>query len=246
MPNWTRSIFSIASRIARGFLTNSQQLFNDTVKGGKYDLQALIETSEWNNSGGSDKARKWLKEYMKDKDVQFKGKYMEAGKIYHFRYIKPKHSDTLDYWDRGPLVLCLGGYWSAAGDYIEVGLNLHLLPPHIRRQVLIKVFKMYEKRYNGEMYSKEQRPLELNWQRIAAPLLQYGAAFCFRAYIPRLRTITIEFKYEDWHKAIFVPNEYLHKTSEDKLRNEWQKFVLTKSMTKMSAASLEKALGGLL
>ena len=59
MPNWTRSIFSIVSRIARGFLTNSQQLFNDTVKCGKYDLQALIETSEWNNSGGSDKARKW-------------------------------------------------------------------------------------------------------------------------------------------------------------------------------------------
>jgi hypothetical protein len=105
---------------------------------------------------------------------------------------------------------------------------------------------MYEKRYNGEMYSATQRPLELNWQRIATPLLQYGAAFCFRAYIPRLRTMCIEFKYEDWHKAIFVPNEYLHKTSEDKLRNEWQKFVLTKSLNKMSASSLEKALGGLI
>jgi hypothetical protein len=43
-----------------------------------------------------------------------------------------------------------------------------------------------------------------------------------------------------------VPNEYLHKTSEDKLRNEWQKFVLTKSLNKMSASSLEKALGGLI
>lgn len=244
MARFARSIFSIASRLAKGFLTTSQKLFNSTVKTGNYDLQALIETSEFKNK--PEKARQWIADYSKNKDVQFKSKFLEAGKLYFFRYVKPKHYDTLDYWDRGPLVLCLGGYWSKAGDYIEVGLNMHLLPPLIRRQVLIKVFNMYRDKYKGEMYSDTQRPLELNWQKIAIPLLQYGAAFCFRSYIPTLRNLTIEFKYEDWDKAIYVPNEYLNKTTENDLKNAWQKFILTKAYTKMSATSLERAIGGLL
>jgi hypothetical protein len=244
---WTRSVYSIASRLARGLLSGAQQLFNDKVKKGDYDLQLLIESHEWlKTADTSHKANAWLKTYMKDKEVQYKGKFMEAGKLYFFRYIKPKHYQTLDYWDRGPLVLCLGGYWSSAGDYIEIGLNLHLLPPLIRRQVLIKVFSMYSEKYKGEMYSASQRPLEINWQRIAMPLLQYGAAFCIRQYIPKLRSQCIEFKYEDWHNAVFVPNEYLHKTSEEQLKNAWQQFVMTKAMTKMTASGLERALGGLL
>lgn len=244
MARFARSIFSIASRLAKGFLTSGQKLFNSVVSKGNYDLQALIETSEFKDR--PDKAREWIANYVKDKDVQFKNAFMEAGKLYHFRYIKPKHSDTLDYWDKGPLVLCLGGYWSKAGDYIEVGLNLHLLPPLVRRQVLIKIFSMYSQKYKGEMYSNVQRPLELNWTKVAMPLLQYGAAFCVRAYIPRLRNITIEFKYEDWDKAIFVPNSYLNKTTEQQLKNDWQKFILTKAYTKMSASSLERAIGGLM
>lgn len=243
----TRSVFTTAGKYIKKLLTAGQKLFNSSVKNGDYDLEKLIEESPWisGNSKANDEIRQWMKTVTADKSNHFKTTYMEAGKLYFFRYMKPKHMDTLEFWDKGPLMLCLGGYWTKNKDYIEVGLNLHLLPPLIRRKVLIKVWNMYKQKYKGEMYSPQQRPLELNWQKIAAPLLQYGAAFCFRSYIPKLRTQTIEFKYEDWDKAIFVPNEYLNKTSETELKVLWAKFTREKSLPKLSANAMERALAGL-
>lgn len=246
MPSWGKSILTLASKFGRGLLSSSQQVFNSLMTSGKYDISKQIEGHKWNVEGGADgKALAWFKKYANDKDVQYKGKFMEAGKLYAFKYIKPKHHDTLAYWDRSPLVLCMGGYWASNKEYVEIGLNLHLLPKLVRRKVLIKVFEMYSKKYNGEMYSAKQRPIELNWSKIAAPLLQYGAAFCIRQYIPRLRTQCIEFKYEDWPSAIFIPAVMLHKTSENNLKNEWQKFVMNKSFKKMTASGLEKLVAGM-
>ncbi|WIC41411.1 hypothetical protein MA9V1_147 [Chryseobacterium phage MA9V-1] len=247
MPRFnTKSIFASATKFARGILSSAQKMFNSSVKDGNYDLKKRIEESEFvrDDSAARSAAQDWLRKYMQNKDVQFKKRQMEAGKLYFFRYIKPKHMDTLDYWDKGPLVLCLGGYWSAENQYIEVGLNLHLLPPKIRQQVLIKVFDMFRQRYRGEMYAPTQRPLELNWQAIARPLLQYGAAFAFRSYIPHLRSQAIEFKYEDWDKAIFVPNEYLNKTTAMELRNMWADFTRNRALNQLSSSNLENLLSG--
>lgn len=243
----TRSIFTTASKFIKKLLTQSQKLFNSSVKDGNYNLQKRVDDSPWNieNSKTRDEVRDWMKSITRDKENHYKTKFLEAGKLYFFRYMKPKHMDTLDYWDKGPLMLCLGGYWTKDKRWIEVGLNLHLLPPLIRRKVLVKVWNMYSQKYKGEMYSPTQRPLELNWQKVAGPLLQYGAGFCFRSYIPELRTQTIEFKYEDWDKAIYVPNEYLNKTSEAELKVLWAKFTRDKALSKLSGNSLERVLSGL-
>jgi hypothetical protein len=227
-------------------LSKAQTAFNQKVQSGQYDLWQLINASPWKTSRGGAKALDWYRIHLRDNkdELIYKG-LLEAGRLYTFRYLRPKHESTLDYFDTNPLVICLGYYKAKNGEIVEKGINLHLLPKDIRYSVISKIFSMYSDRYKGEMYRATQgQAIKLEWQNIALPLMQYGAAFAFRSYIPRLRTEVVQFKYEDWDKAIFLPSLKYKGTNLDKLVMEWKKYLLTKSYKSMTASQISKAVGG--
>jgi len=244
MPRFVNKVFNQLKSFGSKLLSGTQREFNRQVSIGKFDLDAKIQLSEFNDGKrGTKKAADWIKKSIKEGDYEFHTGIMESGKLYYFNYPNPKHKDTLEFYDAEPLVLCLGHYVSRVGDIIEIGINLHHLPIKVRRQVLTKVFEMFSRKYKGQLYRSTQKSVEIQWQGLAKPLLPYGAAFAFRSYHPKRRNECIEFKYEDWDKAIYVPSLKYVGISQQQLAAEWKQFLLTKSFTGLSANRLSDILG---
>lgn len=244
MPSFVSKIFSQLRSAGASLLSSAQKEFNRVVQVGTFDLDAHIHSSPFNNgTRGTKEAADWIKKQINTKEYDFYNNIMESGKLYYFRYPNPKHRESLKWFDANPLVLCLGHYISGAGDIIEIGINLHHLPLKVRRQVMVKVFNMFSSRYKGQMYREDQNKIDVKWAQLANALLPYGAAFAFRSYIPKRRLETIEFKYEDWYKAIFVPSLKYVGIEQGMLEAEWKLFTMTKSFSKMSANRLADVLG---
>lgn len=251
MGSFVKRLIKGLGSVAKSFLTKAQQDFNASVQGGDYDLAVKIATHPWdvsNDPQGGHKARSWLLKWVKQREnkqyINQRG-LLEQGKLYMFNYINPATKDTLPWWDKNPLVLCLGQHKTKEGRILDVGINLHHLPLKVRKQVLIKIFDMYRKKYRGEMYRDKSKSIPVRWETIAIPLMQYGADFAFRSYYPNRRTKTIEFPYEEFHNAIFIPSEaYSNNISKQKLDKLWKEHLLNRSLKKVSPQQLARALGG--
>ncbi len=244
MPKFVDRIFSTLKSAGARLLSGSKREFNRVVKVGNFDLDAHIQTSEFNNgTKGTKDAAEWLRNGYKSGDLEQHKGLMESGKLYYFNYPNPKHRKTLAFYDANPLVLSLGHYIANSGDLIEIGINLHHLPLKVRRQVLVKIFDMYKVKYKGQMYRSEQATITLEWQVIARPLLAYGAGFAFRSYIPKRRYECIEFLYEDWNKATYVPSLKYVGATEGQIAKEWSDYVKNKAFKNMSASNLADILG---
>ena len=192
----------------------------------EYDLWKEINNNPWNRDGNSAvSARKWLNnEVRKDESYHYRAKLMTQGKLYIFDYDTPKYEDILDYFDTQPLVISIGSINTSNG-LRDLGINLHLLPPRIRRIVMFRIFEMYRNTYKASMFEKNQKSVPVSWKAIVRPLYKYGIAFAIRMYIPELRTNVIEFRYEDWKNAIYIESKGLSKITFEGLEAEWQKFV---------------------
>ena len=200
--------------------------------------------NEFNKSIRSDRAAlEWYASYVKKPPYDLAWKtIMRPGMIYSFRYHRPKHIDTLEYFDTDPLVLCLGHYKSKEGEIIEQGLNLHFLPLQVRKEVLITVFEMFRRHYQGEMYTATPNGLDfVTWQKIKEPLRQYGASFAFRSYIPKLRTQPIFIPFEEFHNIVYVPSRKYKGIAFEQLKVLWKQHVL-KELQHVSSDRLASAL----
>lgn len=193
-----------------------------------YDLWKEIENHAWAKSGNpAAKALEWYRKKIKiDKDYHFKAKLLRQGFLYTFNYDTPKYESVLDYFDTQPLVIAFGSAQTSLG-LRDIGINLHLLPPRIRRIVMYKVFEMYRNHYKDQLFKNrnKQVPVGVTWKDIARPLEKYGIAFAIRMYIPELRTNAIEFMYDDWASAVYLPSKRLSKITQEELEKLWQKFV---------------------
>lgn len=244
MPNFASKIFKSLRSAGAKLLNSAQQEFNTIVKAGKYDLDAKIQASPFNDGNkGTKAAADWFKQQLRSGKYKYHNSIIESGKLYYFRYPNPKTRATLDWWDANPLVLGLGHYKAGNGNLIEIGINLHHLPLKVRRQTLVKVFEMYKNKYRGQMYKDRQKEILLEWQILAQPLLIYGAAFAFRSYIPKRRLECVEIPYEDWDKAIYIPSLKYVGIDQATLEREWATYVKTKAFDDISASRLADILG---
>lgn len=200
-------------------LSRAKQAFNRLVSSGSWDLSKEIWQHPWQKEPRRHLlALDWLKE--NSNELTHRG-LLEQGKLYTFRYLAPKTAN-LPYWDTNPLLICLGHYQAKNGEVVEIGLNLHYLPKDVRIKVVIKIFDLYKTKWRGQVYRNRQQGLSLDWANLALPLIPLGADFGFRSYIPRLRSEAIEFKFEDWPKAIHLPTKGWSRTSQAKVEQEWQ------------------------
>lgn len=192
----------------------------------EYDLWKEIDNHPWKKKGNTNvQARKWLNsEILRDSDHHLRAKLFTQGKLYIFDYDHPKYEDVLDYFDTQPLVISIGSISTSEG-LRDLGLNMHLLPPRIRRIVMAKIFEMYRNTYKSELFAKNQNSVPVNWKAIVKPLWKYGIGFCIRMYIPELRKNVIEFRYDEWKDAIYIESKGLSKITFESLEKEWGKYV---------------------
>jgi hypothetical protein len=128
------------------------------------------------------------------------------GKIYVFKY-NAKGKTTLDYWDKHPIVLCLGMIQANKGK-LMIGLNISWYPPVARKYIIEKIRQLYKSSYEKNMKAKsfnakEQGPVYLDLYQLKVALDQFGLSFALRQYIPsRVISPKVCVCYEDWDKAI--------------------------------------------
>lgn len=170
-------------------------------------------------------AVKWYREeYSKNAERYLRGKFLSQGRLYLFDYKDPKYKKELAFFDTQPLVLSLGPVKTKLGTRV-IGLNLHLLPPNVRRLVLYQIYYMFKARYSSNLYKNTQKDVPVSWKAIVKPLEKFGIGFCIRMYIPERQKNVVEFLQEDWAKAIWIPSAGYAKIGPRQLEAEWRKFV---------------------
>lgn len=174
----------------------------------------------------------WYKSYSKDTDVQLKREFMKQAHLYIFDYPDPKYKDILKFFDTQPLVLCLGQTTSVEYSKNNIGINLHLLPPKVRRLVLFEVWRLYSTAFKKNLYTENTKEIQIPWEMLKKHLEKYGIGFAVRTYIPPRQKNVIEFRYEDWSKAIWIPSAGYSKITAPELEKEWRAFVNKDKTTK--------------
>lgn len=170
------------------------------------NIQVGRDMLEWYKSvskgGGGDGVNNWGRNFL------------QQGKIYIYRY-DPKTKDTLQFYDRNPMVLSLGQLRNKGEEGIlDFGINLHFIPKQLREKLLDIVYKVnkatIEKEIDTSMRSeaKDQKPLsQVDYNNFQRFLSGYGFEFAFRSYYKNRRKNVYVIPYEDWHKTLFLDQE---------------------------------------
>lgn len=193
-----------------------------------YDFWERIQTNDIAVSSNPAKnAIKWYKDnYVNNPDRYVKRRIMQPGTLCMFDYDNPIHKDTLDFWDTQPLVLVLQPFITKDEKIRTMGINLHLLPPKIRQLVLYQAFLLYKSEYTAQLFTdKKALQVNVNWRQIKRQLERYGAGFAIRMYAPHRQKNIVEFRQEDWDRAIYIPSKGYSKTNVTELEKLWRAFV---------------------
>lgn len=207
-----------------------------------YDLWKEIENHSFKKTGNpSTKALDWYhKTVMVDSDLFLKGALLKQGFLYTFNYDTPKYESVLDFFDTQPLMISFGPIETSLGKR-DIGINLHLLPPNIRRIVMYKIFEMYRNLYKDQLFAKNQTTVNVTWKAIAKPLEKYGIGFAIRMYISDLRKNVIQFRYEQWASAIYLPSKRLAKVTQIELERLWAEYVKKQKLDKGPGKNLNES-----
>jgi hypothetical protein len=135
---------------------------------------------------------------LKNKNVVKNAKAFVPGKIYVFRYTLPKTKETLEWWDKNPVVLALDTH-----NGNDIGINLNLLPQNVKETLLDDVYtRLYGQIKTNMTRANEnagaQRNLTLTWDGAKKYLEKYNAVFALRQYIPSLKENQAIVSYEHW------------------------------------------------
>lgn len=146
-------------------------------------------------------AEEWFetsKKKMNEKSVAKTSTRFLPGKIYVFRY-DPKYKDTLEWWDRNPVVLALN-----SKDSNDLGINLNLLPVVVKEELLDFVYDRLEGSIKNQTMGLNsgnaltQGHITLTYDGAAAFLERFGFDFAIRRYIPNRKNSQAVVAYEEW------------------------------------------------
>lgn len=173
-------------------------------------------------------AERWYGESLKnfqDESVTYRTatKFM-PGKIYVFRYDRPKTINELDWWDRNPIVLALD---SVNGN--DCGINLNLLPIKIREQLLDDIYTRMAGQINtrttrAQFKADLQAPLKLTYKGAKNYLDRYGFGFAIRQYVPQLKNKQAVVSYENWWRIALCDFIQLEGASVQQIRRQFSSY----------------------
>lgn len=202
----------------------------------KQDIKNLSK-----EAGGKIKARKaaekWFEDASKsirDNTVSTWSKPFKIGMIHVFRYDKPLHMKTIEWWDRNPVVLALEPHESGT----DVGINLNLLPVQVKEDLLDFIYDKME----GQIKSKSSGPrsdnaltqaeIKLIYKDIKIFLIQFGFDFAIRQYVPQLKKNQKVVSYENWAKIALCDFQDLKGIQINEVKRAFQEHLKTRSKRK--------------
>ena len=160
----------------------------------KKDIRQLSK-----DAGGKGRAKSAAESWFEDSKkgiretaVQNTARRFRPGQVYVFRYDEPKYATE---WDKNPCVLAL----DPAGNN-DCGINLNLLPPNIKEELLDVVYERFQGFLKGQegKPAKNQAPLSLSYDGAKGFLGQFGFDFAIRQYIPSRKSQQAVVGYEHW------------------------------------------------
>lgn len=166
----------------------------------KKELQALIDEfrsqiriAKQSPSKATKKSQEWITGQMK-RVKSHKVAKPQVGKMYMFGY-DAKYKDTLPYWDKYPLIICIG----VSNDRM-LGLNLHYIPPKAREIFLESLLK-----FASTKSISNKTKLKINWNKVR---MFKGANHMIKQYLAsHVRLGIAEIAPKDWHNAIYLPTQ---------------------------------------
>mgnify|MGYP000300390288 CR=1 FL=1 len=154
--------------------------------------------------------------------------YIQPGKINIFKY-NPKHKDVLDYWDKRPVVLCLGNI-KRGNSILEMGINLNFIPTPYKWYILDTIQKTYSgffqrvRNVQVPTFADKQPLIKYNYSTIRALLASYKVGFALRTYIPSRRRSNYIVNYNNWLQAGMLSIEDFEGISYSQMIQEYRKY----------------------
>lgn len=160
----------------------------------------------------NNKSAKWFAETIKSSVRGHKVTKPSPGKLYAYIY-DAKHKDTLEYWDKYPLIIYLG----LGKHNLMYGLNLHYIPPKARQQFLEELLKQYA---NTPTITNSTK-LKIDWSKVKGFA---GADQMIKAYIPgNIKGSLVEIKPSDWSNVVMLPlQQFYSKGKRFSANKVWQ------------------------
>lgn len=154
---------------------------------------------------------------------------MHYGKIHTFAY-DPGTKDQMPYWDARPTIIMLDVRYTAAGQLVEVGLNINYFPLAIREKIITRVHSLYRgtisDRINARPFNAiQQGKIRMDISRIQTFAKSYGASFGIKQYSPLRRRETSIVSYDEWKRIPFLNRERFAKIDRSGMDNEWQRYI---------------------
>ncbi len=173
----------------------------------------------------TDKARAWLRSKVKNlnvsttnlmkdqtRQVNERGRSI-IGRMF-FYYYDPKTKDTLQYYDRFPLVLPIEIYRDGF-----LGLNLHYIHPKHR---IILLDKLSDFASNTKF--DEKTKLRLTYETLRSAASMFEATPCIKRYLfNHVESRFLEIYASEWDIAALLPVEQFEKASKNKVWSDSRK-----------------------
>ncbi len=118
----------------------------------------------------------------------------KPGKMYQFGY-NAKTAKTLKYWDKYPLMICLG----VTGTHI-LGVNLHYIPPKQRAEFLDTIM-----RYSSTKTTSNKTYLKIDYNKIKKH--QWVPHMLKQYLFSHVVEVFKEISPKDWGKAMKLPTQ---------------------------------------
>lgn len=175
----------------------------------------LKSYSKDTNASANNKSSKWFKDRIKS---SLRGRTVTRptpGSIYAYIY-DAKHKDTLEYWDRFPLIIFLGTSTTKHGVKLIHGLNLHYVPPRARQEFLEQLLIFS----NTKTITSKTR-LNIDWSRVKS---FKGAEKMIKAYLPgNIKGRMTEIDPQDWANVVYMPlQSFQSKGGRFSVRKVWK------------------------
>lgn len=195
--------------------------FQGVKKSYSFNFLNEMETAFPNSVNKSTAALRYLKKIQKDKNYSENPNGIKGGNLYWFKYQDPLTKETLPYWDLEPLVIMSSTFDNSKGQKRVLGLNMHLLPPHIRVLVFNEIYEAHKSSFKKKLTDKEHS-FEFLWRNMYTRLRKYGGSFAIRMYAPSQIKALKKFPLEEWSKAVYIPSRRYVGTNLVQLEKEWK------------------------
>lgn len=157
------------------------------------EFRSLVKLAKQNPSKSKKKSEEWIVGQM-GRIKSHRVAKPSPGKLYMFGY-DAKYKDKLAYWDKFPLMVCLG-----VSSTHMVGLNLHYIPPKQREEFLESLL-----RYASTKLITNKTALKIDWSKVKA---FKGAHHMIKMYLAsNVRLGMLEVNPRDWHNVIHLQTQ---------------------------------------